>query len=63
MKSLVVVQHEWSAILCSLTNETQDMNQIAETQANISLLPACTSSIFSSRILHSASILNSLNIT
>ena len=62
MKCLVVVQDEGWAILCSLTNETWDMNQIAETQVYTSLLPAYTSILFSSRIEQTPSILNSLDI-
>jgi hypothetical protein len=61
MKCLVVVQDEGWAILCSLTNETQDMNQIAGTRVYISLLPAFTSILFSSRIERTACILNFLD--
>jgi len=61
MKCLVAVQDEGSAVLCSLTNETQDINQIAGTLVDISLLPAFTSILFSSRIFHTASTLNSLD--
>jgi hypothetical protein len=50
MKCLVVVQDEGWAILCSLTNETQDVTQIAVTGVFISLLPALTSVLFSSHI-------------
>jgi hypothetical protein len=59
MKCLVVVQDEGWAVLCSLTKGTQDMNQIAATRVYISLLPAFTSILFSSRIYHTASILKS----
>ena len=61
MKCLVVVQDAGWAGLCSLTNETQDMNQIAGTRVYISLLPAFTSILFSSGICHTACILNSLD--
>jgi len=62
MKCLVVGQDEGWAVLCSLTNKTQDMNQIAGTPVYISLLPASTSILLSSRIYQSASILNSPDI-
>jgi len=55
MRCLVVVQDEGWAILCSLTNKTQDMNQIAGTRVYISLLPAYTSILFSCRIKHTTS--------
>jgi len=55
MKGLVVVQDEGWAVLCSLTNKTQNMNQITGTQVYISLLPAYTSILFSSHIKHTAS--------
>jgi hypothetical protein len=60
---LVVVQDEGWAVLCSLTNKTQNMNQITGTRVYISILPAYTSILFSSRIKHTASILNYLEIT
>ena len=62
MRCLVVVQDEGRAVLCSLTNDTQDMYQIAGTRVYISLLPAYTSILFSSCIKHTASILNYLDI-
>ena len=55
MRWLVVVQDEGWAVLCSLTNKLQDMNQIARTQVYISLLPAYTSILFSFGIKHTAS--------
>ena len=61
MKCLVVVQDEGWAVLCSLTNETQDMNQIAGIQVYISLLPAFTSILYSFHRSHTACILNSLD--
>jgi len=51
----VVVQDEGCAVLCSLTNETQDMNQIAGARGYISHPLAYTSILFSSRIKHTAS--------
>jgi len=59
----MVVQVELDAIFCSLTNSTQDMNQIAGTQGYISLLPTYTSITVSSCIEHSGSIQNYLAIT
>jgi hypothetical protein len=50
MKCPVVVQDEGWAILCSLTNETQDMNQFAATPVYISLLLFFTSILFASHI-------------
>jgi hypothetical protein len=61
MKCLLVVQDEGWASLCSLTSETQNMNQIAGTGVYISLLPAFTFILFSSRIYRTASILDSLD--
>jgi len=63
MKCLVAVQDESWAVLCSLTNKTQDINPNAGTGVFLSLLPAYTSNIFSSHIEHTGSILNYLNIT
>ena len=58
MGRLVVVDDEDWAVLCSLTNNTQDMNQIAGPRVYISILPAFTSIIFASRIKPTGSILN-----
>jgi hypothetical protein len=55
MRCLVVVQDEVWAVLCSLTNKTQDLNHIAGARVYISLLPACTSIIFSCRMKLTAS--------
>jgi len=63
MRCLAVVQDEGWAGLCSLTKNTQNMNQIAGTRVYISLLPAYTSILFSSHIKHTANILNYLDIT
>jgi hypothetical protein len=52
---MVVLQDEGCAILCSLTNKTQDMNQITGTQGYISFLPAYTSILLSPRIKQTAS--------
>ena len=54
---------EGGAILCSLANKTQHINQIAGTRLYIFLLPTYTSILFSSRMKHTASILNYLDIT
>ena len=50
----MVVQDEGCAMWCSLTNKTQDMNQIAGTRVYISHLPTYTSILFSFRIKHTA---------
>ena len=63
MRCLVVVEDEGWAVLRSLTKEMHDMNQIAGTRVYISLLPAYTSIIFSSRFKPTGSILNYLDIT
>jgi hypothetical protein len=55
MRCLIVVQDEGWAVLRSLTNNTQDMNQIARTRVYISLLPTYTSIIFSSCLEHTSS--------
>jgi hypothetical protein len=55
MQCLVGVQDEGWAVLCPLTNKTQNMNQIAESRVYISILHAHTSLFFSSRIKHTAS--------
>jgi len=55
MSCLLVVQDEGCAVLCSVTNKTQDMNQIAGTHVDISLLPIYTSILLSSRVRHTAS--------
>ena len=58
MRCQVVLQDEGWAVLCSLTNKTHKLNQeIAGTRVYISLLPAYTSFLFSSRIIHTDSIL------
>ena len=58
MRCLVVLQDEGWAVLCSLTNKTHKLNQeIAGTRVYISRLPAYTSILFSSRIIHTDSIL------
>ena len=49
MKCEVVVQDEGWAVVYSLTNQTQDMNQIKGTGIYISSLPACTSNLLSDR--------------
>jgi hypothetical protein len=61
MKSLLVVQVERRADLCSSTNGLQDMDQIAGTWQYITLLPDFRSILFSSRMSHTARILNSLD--
>jgi len=63
MKCLVVEQDQCWAVLCWLTNKTQDINQIAATGVYNSRLPAYTSILFSSRIQHTGSILNCIDIT
>jgi len=55
MWCLVVVQDEGWAKLCSLTNNTPDLNQIAGTRVYISLLPAYTFILCTSCIEHNAS--------
>jgi len=50
MRCLLVVQDEGWAVLCSLTNNMQDMNQSAGTRVYISLPPAYTSILVSSRL-------------
>ena len=58
MRCLVVVQGEGWAVVFSLTNKTHKLNkEIAGTQVYISLLPVCTFFLFSSRIIHTDSIL------
>jgi len=62
-RSCLEAPHSWGAWwlckmkagpCCVLTNNTQDMNQIARTRVYISLLPAYTSILFSSGLhLHS----------
>jgi hypothetical protein len=59
MNCLVVVHDDYLAVLCSITNKTQDMKQITETRVYISLLPAFTSILSSSHIIYTDSILNS----
>jgi len=54
VRFMVVVPDSGWAVICSLTNKTQDMNQIAETRVYISLLPAYSSNLFWSRIKHTA---------
>jgi hypothetical protein len=61
MQCLGFVQEQGWAILCSLTNKTQDMNQTAGTEVFISLLPAFTSILFCSRVIHTNSTLNSIS--
>jgi len=63
MRCLVVVQHEGLAVLCSLINKMQNVNQIAGTRVYISVLPAPTSTIFISSIEHTGRILNYFDIT
>jgi hypothetical protein len=54
----MVLQNEGWAVLCLLTNKTRKMQQeIAGTRVNISILPAYTSFAFSSRIIHTNTIL------
>jgi hypothetical protein len=54
----VVQQDEGWAVLCSLTNKTQNLNEeIAGAQVYISLLPAYTSVLCFSRMIHTDSIL------
>jgi hypothetical protein len=55
MRCVMVVQDEGWAVLCPLPNNMQDINQIAGTRVYISLLPAYTSILFSSRIEHTTS--------
>jgi hypothetical protein len=58
MRWHVVLQDKGWAVLCSLTNNTHKLNQeIAGTRVYISVLPAYTSFLFSSRIIHTDSIL------
>jgi hypothetical protein len=57
----VVEQDEGWAVLGSLTNRTQEMNQIAGTRVYISLLSPYTFTIFFSYIKHTGSILNYLD--
>jgi hypothetical protein len=58
MRWHVVLQDAGWAVLCSLTNKTDKLNkEIAGTQVYISLLPAYTAFLFSSRIIHTDSIL------
>jgi len=58
MRCLVVLKDEGWAVLCSLTNKPHKLNQeIAGTRVYISLLPAYTSFLVSSRIIHTDSIL------
>jgi hypothetical protein len=61
MQCLVRLQDEDWAILGSLTNEAQDLNQIIRSRVYISLLPTFTCILFSSLIYHTASILKSLD--
>jgi hypothetical protein len=63
MNRMVGMKDEGWAIIYSLANTTQNMNQTAGTRVYISLLLAYTSVPFSSCISHNASILNSLDIT
>jgi hypothetical protein len=49
------MEDEGWAALCSLTNKTQDMNQIAGTRVYISLLPAYTLMLSSSGIKYTTS--------
>ena len=55
MMCLVVMQDKGWAVLCSLTNKTQYMNQIVETRVYISILPTYTSILFSFHIKHTTS--------
>ena len=48
MKCLFIVEDAGWAVLCSLTNKTQDINQIPGILVYLSLLPAVTSMFFSS---------------
>jgi hypothetical protein len=58
MRCLVVLQDECWAVLCSLTNKAHILNEeIAGTRVYISLLPAYTSILFSSRIIPNDRIL------
>jgi hypothetical protein len=61
IRCLVVVQVEGLPILCSLTNDRYDMNQIAGTRVYISLLPANTSIICSFHITYTGSIVTALS--
>jgi len=54
MRCLVVGQDEGWAMMCSVTNKTQDMNQIAETRVYISFLPDFSSILFSAHVNHTA---------
>jgi hypothetical protein len=47
MRCLVIVDNEGWAVLCTLTNKTQDINKIAGTQVYISLIPTYLSIPFS----------------
>jgi len=58
MRCLVVLHDERCAVLCLITNKTHKLKQeIAGTRVFISLLPAYTSLLCSSRIMHTDSIL------
>jgi hypothetical protein len=63
MKYLMVVHDEGWAVLCALTNKTQEMNQIAGNRVYISLSPVCSSINTPPAITHTASILNDFDIT
>jgi hypothetical protein len=63
MRWHVVLQNEGWAILCSLTNKTEKLNlEIAGTRVYLSLNPANTSFLFSSRSIHTDSILISTSL-
>jgi len=55
MRCVVVVEDKGLAVLCSLTNKMQDMNQIAWNEVYISLLPGYTSILSFTHSKHTTS--------